>query len=87
MQIQIDPTHVQSYLAFASLIHSVVSNELSDSEGPDQTLRIWSLLSIYARRHVFAADLGVSVGCAVRLETRRSRVQPPPRPATFFRGD
>ena len=31
--------------------------------------------------------LGGSVGCAVRLETRRSRVQPPPRLATFFRGD
>ena len=26
-------------------------------------------------------------GFAVRLETRRSRVQPPPRSATFFRGD
>ena len=34
-----------------------------------------------------AAGLGGSVGCAVRLETRRSRVQPPPRSATFFRGD
>ena len=33
------------------------------------------------------AGLGGSVGCAVRLETRRSRVQPPPRSATFFRGD
>ena len=33
------------------------------------------------------ASLGGSVGCAVRLETRRSRVQPPPRSATFFRGD
>ena len=31
--------------------------------------------------------LGGSFGCAVRLETRRSRVQPPPRSATFFRGD
>ena len=31
--------------------------------------------------------LGGSVGCAVRLETRRSRVQPPPRSATFFCGD
>ena len=30
---------------------------------------------------------GGSVGCAVRLETRRLRVQPPPRSATFFRGD
>ena len=33
------------------------------------------------------AGLGGSVGCAVRLETRRSRVQPPPRSATSFRGD
>ena len=32
----------------------------------------------------FFATLGGSVGCAVRLETR-SRVQPLPRPATFFR--
>ena len=31
--------------------------------------------------------LGGSVGCAIRLETRRSRVQPPPRSATFLRGD
>ena len=30
--------------------------------------------------------LGGSVGCAVRLETRRSRVQPPSS-VTFFRGD
>ena len=33
------------------------------------------------------AGLGGSVGCAVRLETRRSRVQPPPKSATFFHGD
>ena len=33
------------------------------------------------------ASLIGSVGCAVQLETRRSRVQPPPRSATFFRGD
>ena len=33
------------------------------------------------------AGLGGSVECAVRLETRRSRVQPPPRSATFFHGD
>ena len=33
------------------------------------------------------AGLGGLVGCAVRLETRRSRVQPPPRSATFFCGD
>ena len=34
-----------------------------------------------------SAGLGGPVGCALRLETRRSRVQPPPRSATFFRGD
>ena len=28
-----------------------------------------------------------SVGCAIRLETRRLRVRPPPRSATFFHGD
>ena len=33
------------------------------------------------------AGLGGSVGCAIRLQTRRSRVQPSPRSATFFRGD
>ena len=33
------------------------------------------------------AGHGGSIGCAVRLETRRSRVQPPPRSATFFRRD
>ena len=34
-----------------------------------------------------SCGLGGSFGCAVRLEIRRSRVQPPPRSATFFRGD
>ena len=36
---------------------------------------------------VLSTDLGGSVGCAVRLEIRRSQVQPPPRSATFFHGD
>ena len=31
--------------------------------------------------------LNMDLGCAVRLETRRWRVQPLPRSATFFRGD
>ena len=34
---------------------------------------------------IVLGGLGGSVGCAVRLETRRSRVQPPPRSETFFR--
>ena len=33
------------------------------------------------------AGLSGSVGCALRLETRRSRVRPTPSPATFFHGD
>ena len=33
------------------------------------------------------AGLGGAVGCAIRLETRRSRVQTRPRSATFFQGD
>ena len=35
----------------------------------------------------FFTGLGGSFGCAVLLETRRSRVQTPLRSATFFRGD
>ena len=34
-----------------------------------------------------SAGLRGSFGCAIRLETRRSRVQPPSVSATFFRGD
>ena len=40
-----------------------------------------------ATYHKRKAGLGGSFGCAVRLETRRSHVQPLPRSATFFRGD
>ena len=46
-------------------------------------VKIWSLFLFC----FFLAGLGGSVGCAVRLETRRSRVQPSPRSVTFFRGD
>ena len=62
-----------------------------DSEGPNQTAQseqgprcpLTELLDTVKS----SAGLGGSVGCVVRLETRRSRVQPPPRSATFFRGD
>ena len=33
----------------------------------------------FIKAYVLGAGLGGSVGCAVRLETRRSRVQPPPQ--------
>ena len=49
------------------------------------SLYMWGNFASFAIQT--AAGLGGSVGCAVRLETRRSRVQPPPRSATFFRGD
>ena len=39
------------------------------------------------RIQALEAGLGGSVGCAVRLETGRSRVQSPPWSATFFCGD
>ena len=48
--------------------------------------RLW-VQSSTGQQDSFMEGLGGSVGCAVRLETRRSRVQPPPRSATFFRGD
>ena len=46
-----------------------------------------SILSPYKILLIAQAGLCGSVGCAVRLETRRSRVQPPPRSVTFFRGN
>ena len=42
---------------------------------------------IWQKNSYSTGSLGGSVGCAVRLETRRSRVQPPPRSATFFHED
>ena len=67
----------------------------------EQTARtqiLWHLIRVYIDCHssssfyigtltLVKAGLGGSVGCAVRLETRRSRVQPLPRSATFFRED
>ena len=65
---------------------------LEESKTFWQSCRSWNC--IYSPLNMFnyvitaaRAGLGGSVGCAVRLETRRSRVQPPPRSATFFRGD
>ena len=49
-----------------------------------QTRFVISFVSSFQTRD---ASLGGSVGCAVRLETRRSRVQAPLRSATFFRGE
>ena len=64
---------IQQHNRFGSLSDS--SDDMELGEAPDRP------------RTNIKADLGGSVGCAVRLESRRSRVQPPPRSATFFRGD
>ena len=52
---------------------------VNSPSGPGEEVQNW-----FSR---WRAGLGGSVGRAVRLETRRSRVQPPPRSATFYRGD
>ena len=41
-------------------------------------------LTFLRQDQICIAGLGGSVGCTVQLETRRLRVQPPPRSATFF---
>ena len=67
--------HSDSEIASFDQINSLFENVFISSDGLPHLLQfIW-------------AGLGGSVVCAVRLETRRSRVQPPPRSATFFRGD
>ena len=50
-------------------------------------VELWFGMAYGQISSIFAAGLGSSVGCAVRLETRRTQVQPPPRLATFFHGD
>ena len=52
-----------------------------------QTAQLLIILVLKSEQKQFTASLSGSVGYAVRLETRRLRVQPPPRSATFFRGD
>ena len=69
------------------LANSVDTDQLASSEAnwSGSALFVINYVNFYQKPG--SAGLGGSVGCAVRLETRRSRVQPPPRSATFFRGD
>ena len=62
-----------------SFIHIFVNNS------PKLTEFLEHMISV--SNFTLSVGLGGSVGCAVGLETRRSRVQPLPKSATFFRGD
>ena len=68
-------------LMFTIRFYDYDNNSISSYDDDDD-----GIASIVDNR-MFVAGLGGSVGCAVRLETGRLRVQPPPRSATFFRGD
>ena len=68
--------------------HNATFNDKEYSEMFELGKKMLTLLVLLRSKCTYRlAGLGGSVGCAVRLETRRSRVQPPPRSATFFRGD
>ena len=69
---------VQSGVSLMSSIRVISLTVLEDS--------IYNILIFFAEK-MRVASLGGSVGCAVRLETRRSRVQPPSRSATFVEID
>ena len=75
---------------FSAVLHSFVTSDVIRwGLVRDRTLlrRKWFHVIINDDLLEKGAGLSGSVGCAVRLETRRSRIQPPPRSATFFRGD
>ena len=70
-----------------SAITELLINRLDKTQS---SIFISLLLNDLSSQNMFThigASLGGSVGCAVQLETRRSRVQPPLMSATFFRGD
>ena len=75
-----------------STLDALNPTEDKNSASLPQSLLIKDVVNVFQslidkKVHLEPAGLGSSVGCSVRLETRRSRVQPPPRSATFFHGD
>ena len=89
IMISTDNTMVVSYI-----------NKQGGTYSPNLCVEVWEILNwclehdiIIRVRHIpgkfniLDAGLSGSVGCTIRLETRRSRVQPPSRSATFFHGD
>ena len=94
------PVHLGSLITvlIACAFYSLWAIQRGINEYLCHTCRMYTLIWVFVnhtglivgfvmRSLIGIAGLGGSVGCAVRLETRRSRVQPPPRSATFFRGD
>ena len=79
----------EAYNNYQKLLSNTATFAVSSNFRLMDTLQMGVTLTINLAHFlkVSLAGLGGSVGCAVRLETRRSRVQPPPRSATFFRGD
>ena len=91
------PAHPRSLISQHCPHEEAIQN--APSETSDQTAWMHRLTWVFVWRTIpkvrrtipkvrfGRAGLGGSAGCAVRLETKRLRVQPPPRSATFFRGD
>ena len=77
--------------------HTYRESERKREREREREREIYTILHFFVFKHLpysiieciklTLSGLDGSVGCAVRLETRRSRVQPPPGSATFFRGD
>ena len=79
-------TRVKRWLAIITCITWKLHVDVNQGLGNLQNF-ITVKISISLQWNYLMLHPGGSVGCALRLETRRLRVQPPPRSATFFRGD
>ena len=77
---------MKAFLRFLKYKQHRVTSKVSEPRDPMLFIHQWTLIKL-SLLPISIAGLGGSVGCAVRLETRRSRIEPPPRSATFFRGD
>ena len=77
------------YPAFANSVDPdhLASEEFNWSGSALFVIQYVNLYQQWGSSKLIGVGLGGSVGCAIRLETRRSWVQPLQRSATFFRGD
>ena len=87
LEIQNESNPENSGLGLTKFVPEESSN--SFERCPIFAYHIWAqyfIVSLSGQRRILpgCAGLGGSVGCAIRLETRRSRVPPLPRSATFL---